>query len=66
MVGGIRGRHGGGEGRHGGHGGGRHGAAVNTLLTLFGGSYTLYVSLVQTMTNCNGYIGDDTSSMSYS
>ena len=35
-----------------------------TLVNTFGRQ--LHVSLVQTMTNCNGYIGDDTSSMSYS
>ena len=70
----------GGEGRGWEASGGAMGAGRGAMVVMEGAIITvikvcasvrilgrqLYVSLVQTMTNCNGYIGDDTSSMSYS
>ena len=67
----------GGEGRGWEASGGAMGAGRGAMVVMGVGamvqlSFTLtfwrqlHVSLVQTMTSCNGYIGDDTSSMSYS
>ena len=67
----------GGEGRGWEASGGAMVAGRGAMVAMGGGAMVLipldptfgrqlHVSLVQTMTNCNGYIGDDTSSMSYS